>query len=376
MEFWTGWFDHWGERHGGFPLPGFQFSLKDILTNQASVNFYMFHGGTNFGFMNGANALPTFPHYKPDITSYDYDAPVSEHGTLTAKWNMTRKMMEEFAGENPHLRHCFQFVDPPPEITTRSYGSVKISKMLELNLLLAMVDDAFKSQTPVQMEMASRKGSGTGQNFGFILYRKQVAQVTEVKFDGFVADRATILLNGKEVETVDFTMKDAQVRVDALGEFNTLDILVENLGRVNYGRKMEDQRKGLKPGQVTLDSEPLEGVTVYCLDFGPEFLQKAVTHGSWKDYDIPDHQAPGLYRADLEITDHPADTFLHLEPFDWHHGIAFVNGFNLGRYWQIGPQKTLYIPAPLLVQGHNEILIFEIHRPHSTIDFRAKPVLS
>ena len=113
MEFWTGWFDHWGEKHGGFPLPRYHMSLREILSNHASYNLYMFHGGTSFAFMNGANGAPTFPHYKPDVTSYDYDAPLTENGALTPKWHLTRKMMEEFAEANPKLRRCFQFVDPP-----------------------------------------------------------------------------------------------------------------------------------------------------------------------------------------------------------------------------------------------------------------------
>ena len=375
MEFWTGWFDHWGEKHGGFPLPRYHMSLREILTNHASVNLYMFHGGTSFGFMNGANGAPTFPHYKPDVTSYDYDAPLSESGALTPKWHLTRKMMEEFAETNPKLSHCFQFVDPPAPTATRSYGEVKITQMMDIESILALIDDVIVSKTVMEMEMVKRR-DGEGQNYGFTLYRKEVAAVTELRFRGFVADRASVILNGKEVETVDFTMKDARVSVDAGGEFNTLDILVENLGRINYGHgKMDHQRKGLSVDQVVLDDVVMKDVSIYCLDFKMPFVEKAMTEGRWKDYDIPENQAPGLYRATLHIEETPADTFLYLEPFDWHHGIVLINGFHLGRYWQIGPQKTLYVPAPLLVKGANDILIFEIHRPHSSIEFRDRPVL-
>lgn len=376
MEFWTGWFDHWGEKRGGFPLPRYHMSLREILTNHASVNLYMFHGGTNFAFMNGANGAPTFPHYKPDVTSYDYDAPLTESGAVTPKWQLTRKMLEEFSEANPKLRHCFRFVDPPAPIPAKSYGVVKITQMMDLDSMLALVDDVVTSKTPLHMESVTRR-DGHGQNYGFILYRKEVAEVAELRFRGFVADRASVLLNGREVETIDFTMRDARVRVDVGGEFNTLDILVENLGRVNYGRKIDDQRKGLAPDQVVMDDVVLGDVKIYCLDFKIPFVERAMTRGRWRDYDIPEFQAPGLYRATLRIDDEaPSDTFLHLEPFDWHHGIVLVNGFNLGRYWQIGPQKTLYIPAPLLVKGSNDILVFEIHRPYSSIEFRDKPSLS
>ena len=351
----------------------------------------MFHGGTSFAFMNGANGAPTFPHYKPDVTSYDYDAPLTENGAITAKWQLTRKMMEEFAEANPKLRHCFQFVDPPAPIQTKSYGVVKITQMMDLEAMLALVE-ATPCKNVKEMEMIPRRGGGGGgagvgnrgghaQNFGFILYRKEVASLTELRFRGFVADRASVLLNGKEVETVDFTMKDARVRVDASGsEFNTLDILVENLGRINYGHsdKMDHQRKGLSQDQVVLDDVVMTDVNVYHLDFKMTFVEKAMMEGRWKDYDIPENQAPGLYRATLRIEgdDPPSDTFLFLEPFDWHHGIVLINGFHLGRYWQIGPQKSLYVPAPLLVKGDNDILVFEIHRPHDSIEFRDKPSLS
>ena len=379
MEFWTGWFDHWGEKHGGFPLPRYHMSLREILTNHASVNLYMFHGGTNFGFMNGANGAPTFPHYKPDVSSYDYDAPLTENGALTPKWQLTRKMLEEFAESNPKLRHCFQFVDPPAPIKPKSYGVVEISQMMDLDSMLTLIDDVSSSETLMEMEVVNRRGFGgshDGQNYGFILYRKEVAAVAEMRFRGFVADRASVLLNGKEVETIDFTMKDARVRVDVGGEFNTLDILVENLGRINYGQKIDNQRKGLSPDQVVIDDVIMNDVKIYCLDFKMRFVEKVMTEGRWRDYDIPEHQAPGLYRAVLTIDGDPSDTFLHLEPFDWHHGIVLVNGFNLGRYWQIGPQKTLYIPAPLLVKGANDILVFEIHRPYLSIEFRDEPTLS
>ena len=142
--------------------------------------------------------------------------------------------------------------------------------------------------------------------------------------------------------------------------------------------KMDHQRKGLSQDQVVLDDVVMTDVNVYHLDFKMTFVEKAMTEGRWKDYDIPENQAPGLYRATLRIEgdDPPSDTFLFLEPFDWHHGIVLINGFHLGRYWQIGPQKSLYVPAPLLVKGDNDILVFEIHRPHDSIEFRDKPSLS
>ena len=330
MEFWVGWFDAWGDdkHHIGDPLEHAQ-DLHDIL-EMGHVNIYMAEGGTNFGFMNGANY---YDKLTPDVTSYDYDALLTEDGQITPKYEAFKEVIS-------------RFVDiPEVEFTTKiqrkAYGKLTPVAKAGLFEVLDDISTPVEHHYPQPMEKL-------GQNYGYILYRSELVRdklIERIRLLG-ANDRAKFYLDGKEFLTqYDRELLSEQRDVNLTGD--CLDILVENMGRVNYGAMMEHQNKGIK-GAVVINGHqhfkwthypiPLETVDNIPFD-------KGYTEGR-----------PAFYKYEFTV-DEAGDTFLDFTGFG--KGCAFVNGFNLGRFWEVGPQKRLYIPAPLLKQGKNEIILFE-----------------
>lgn len=331
-EFWNGWFDHWGEEHHyRDPLEAAQV-LDDMLALGASVSFYMFHGGTTFGFMPGANHRG---QYQPDVTSYDYGAPISEAGDLTEKYHACRAVIGKYA--------------PLPDITLpapapkRAYGTVVLSEQAWLFDILPALSQEIMRPTPEPMEMFD-------QGYGFILYRTRLHGPREecplVLQD--VHDRALVFVNGEYRGILERDNPESTLALAfAPGDYQ-LDLLVESMGRVNYGPQMMD-RKGITEG-ARLSNQFLYNWSIYPLPLD-DLSRISFQPGT-------DTAGP-IFRRGTFTVDHPADTFLELP--GWTKGIVFLNGFNLGRYWEIGPQHTLYIPAPLLRVGENELIVFELH---------------
>lgn len=374
MEFWTGWFDHWGEGHQVVPTEQFEKTLTWMLDQGCSVNFYMFHGGTNFGFMNGANESdpPTTGNdYAADVTSYDYDAPVSECGELNEKYFSIKSILDK--------RHLFRLDEgftPPERYEPHSYGSIEVQEYLPFNDMLSSVE-AIASKMLLFMENLPINNGG-GQSFGFILYRTVVKETLEfLKIVGRVRDRAIILLNGQEAAFVDRKCVDygLKVRLETEGDV-VVDILVENMGRVNYADFnspiLNDQRKGI--GLILINDKPVEDWSIYPLEFKRSFMHSMSSSKSWKPFskDLK-LKSPTLYRATLDVSKPLRDTFVSID--GWSKGVVFINGFNLGRYWDRGPQKTLYLPGPLLKEGQNEIIIFELHAPSDNLALLSNPDL-
>lgn len=388
MEYWNGWFDHWGDEHHVRGHADVVDVLDRILALGASVNFYMFHGGTNFGFYNGANHIE---FYEPTVTSYDYNALLSESGELTDKYWAIREVIGRYA-ELP----C----EPPAPAAKRAYGAVA---MTESVALLAALDDlgaAAETVTPETME-------ALGQDYGFIWYETRLSGPQagcEIMLQE-VRDRATVYLDGKYSGVVERWGADL-VTADIPAGGAQLGILVENMGRINYGSKLRDPKgitEGVKAG-ARLYNHFLFGWRIRCLplddlsglrfaalpevgavraelaghdavsgDVGSD--RRGATAGVGGDgakaAGCVDEQ-PRFYRGFFEVEE-AADTFLKLE--GWTKGVVFVNGFNLGRYWEKGPQKTLYLPGPLLRQGRNELIVFELHgtaAPVVTLQDRAE----
>ncbi|XP_060553818.1 beta-galactosidase-1-like protein 2 isoform X2 [Ruditapes philippinarum] len=368
-EFWTGWFDHWGSEHGGLPLDKYEESLSQILQNNASVNFYMFHGGTNFGFMNGANKEEN--NYKPDVSSYDYDALLTEKGDITPKYLKTREMLLEKIYKPQGIK---SLPEPPKNITSSAYGTVSVDGYLSFEDLLKSKGQVnISSDKAVPMEMLKLKG-GYGQNYGYILYRCTIPGNSSVlSFENQPADRAQIYIDGSEVAVIDWKSNNKTVKLQADGSKSErrLDILVENNGRVNYAKEetgiLNSERKGVS-GSVSIDGKAITNFTIFPL----EFKNNTVTRDNWQGVPNVD-TVPGLFKATLNITQNVTDTFIFLR--GWGKGIVFVNGFNLGRYWIVGPQQTLYVPAPVLKQGANQIVIFEHQKIGTDIVFTDKPIL-
>ena len=331
-EYWNGWFDHWYEAHHLREGDDTAKTMEEMLADGGSVNMYMFHGGTNFGFTNGSNYDNGI---MPTVTSYDYDAPVSECGDLTPKYFAVKEVVEKYLGKAPEIH-----VENLPK---KAYGPVTLTQAAPMFQNLPEPVSCAHTKTMEEL----------GQDFGFVLYETTVkgpCEESEIVIEG-LHDRAIIYIDGKKMGVQERTGKrDDSVRLGLkAGETAKLSLLVENLGRVNYGPKLRDE-KGI-----------LQGVKVgYQFQFG------------WKMYSLPCDDLSGLqYRSDVKAESCPAflkgtfqvsekaDTFVRLDGFT--KGCVYINGFNLGRYWnEAGPQKTLYLPAPLLKDGENEIVVLEL----------------
>ncbi|XP_059575794.1 beta-galactosidase-1-like protein 2 isoform X2 [Alligator mississippiensis] len=343
MEFWTGWFDSWGGPHNIFDADEMVITIGNVLKMGASINLYMFHGGTNFGFMNGA---VHFEEYKPDITSYDYDAVLAEAGDYTSKYFKLRQLFSTVIGQPLPL--------PPLVANKASYGTVMLHQCISLWEALPSIAEPIKSEFPVNMENL-QVNDGNGQSYGYVLYETVISGGGQLNSGDHIRDRAQVFVNTLfigylDYNTVELTIPEGQ-------GFRQLRILVENCGRVNYGPLLNEQRKGLI-GDVFLDKTPLRNFKIYSLEMKPSFIESLRSAAGWSA--IPDYSVgPTFFRGRLTVQQLPQDTFLKLE--GWEKGVVFVNGRNLGRYWKIGPQETLYLPATWLWPGNNEIVVFEEH---------------
>ena len=346
-EFWVGWFDHWG--NGGHMKGNLEENVKDLdkMLEMGHVNIYMFEGGTNFGFMNGSNY---YDELTPDVTSYDYDAVLTEDGQITEKYLRFKEVISKYA-EIPEVSFT-------TEIKRKEYGVLKLQDKVSLFSVLEDISASVESVYPQSMERL-------GQYYGYILYHSTLD--TEEKIEKIrlwdANDRANILVGQKPVLTLyDLELqKEADLSV-SFKKGESLDILVENMGRVNFGPRMEKQRKGIDQ----------------CVQINGHM------HNNWKQYTLPldnvdqidfskeyIENTPAFYKFVFDVEE-KGDTFLDFEGFG--KGCAFVNGFNLGRFWEIGPQKRLYIPAPLLKEGENEIILFETEgKVKDEICLRAEP---
>ncbi|XP_064617516.1 beta-galactosidase-1-like protein 2 [Liolophura sinensis] len=367
MEFWTGWFDHWDREHQVVGTERLMESLQYILTMQSSVNFYMFHGGTNFGFFAGANH---FDKYRSDVTSYDYGALLTEAGDVTRKFKVIKTMLMDLVLK-PQGIHSLP--DPPPDVMKAAYGDVAMDFFLSWANLLRTVEP-IRSKSVVAMEMLDINNNG-GQAHGYIVYRHVLSTGGVVRF-GAVHDRAQVLLNGIQVAVVNCTLESNRVHLPDVASPTTLDIMVENQGRVNYfsfkSNLLNNQRKGLV-GDVLLSNTALQDWEIFPLEFNDTMLYRIEESPAWQPF-VAQSGVPCMYRGKLRVDDTtPRDTFLNMK--GWTKGVVFINGFNLGRYWKVGPQVTLYVPAPVLKSGVNEVLIFEEHSAGKTIRFQRNPVL-
>ena len=332
-EFWVGWFDHWG--NGGHMRGNLEESVQDLddMLELGHVNIYMFEGGTNFGFMNGSNY---YDELTPDVTSYDYDAVLSEDGQITEKYRRYREVVRKHAPVPE--------VELTTEIRRKAYGKLTCEAKVGLFESLSDLSEPVKNTFPICMEKLD-------QNYGYILYRTSLEReqnLEKIRLWG-ANDRANIFVEGKPLVTLydRELLKEAEVKAEFESRPARMDILMENMGRVNFGPKMESQRKGID-GCVQIN-----GHMHYNWEMYPLPLENISKLDFTKGYE---EGLPAFYRFTFEA-DEACDTWLDFA--GWGKGCAFLNGFNLGRYWEIGPQKRLYIPGPLVKKGVNEIILFE-----------------
>lgn len=326
MEYWNGWFDHWGASHHTREAGDAARVLDELLAVGASVNLYMAHGGTNFGYLNGANLEDG--RLRPTVTSYDYDAAISEDGRPTAKYWAFREVLGRYT----------ELPKPPQDTPVDTLPP----RVLPLGTPLPLLELAGQLAAPVH-SAATLAMEELDQSYGFVLYRTQVSgprEAAELTVDG-LGDRAQVFLDGRPVGVLDRTAEAAQslqLAIPAGGA--RLDLLVENLGRVNYGPQLAD-RKGIAGG-VRLGQQLLLGWQMHSLPLDDPSGLPFPEEGE-PQLDLTDR--PVLRRAVFDV-ERPADTFVLTEGHG--KGLCWVNGFLLGRYWDIGPQQTLYLPGPLL----------------------------
>ncbi|CAA6671675.1 unnamed protein product [Spirodela intermedia] len=367
-EFYTGWLTHWGERNAETGAEFTARELQNILSRNASVVLYMAHGGTNFGFYNGANIAQSDSDYKPDLTSYDYDAPIKEDGDVeNLKFRAIRSVI---------AKHSRALLPPMPSNNERSgYGTVKVSKVASLfEVLHALHDPAevVEKQRPVAMELV-------GQMFGFLLYTSEYpGKQKEILLSiPKVHDRAQVFVscaadknqrNPTYVGVIErWSNRELLIpNLECPSDIRLL-VLVENMGRVNYGPYLYD-RKGIL-SDVRLDGDVLQHWRMLPISFrnlSNLLLDDLITQVADSRAAVTSGKAgPGFYEARFTIDQgaRVKDTFISFD--GWNKGVVFVNDFNLGRYWpSAGPQCTLYVPAPLLHAGVNVVVILELDAPH------------
>lgn len=341
-EYWSGWFDHWGAKHETRSADDLVNGLKEMLDKNISFSLYMTHGGTSFGHWGGAN----FPNFSPTCTSYDYDAPINESGKPTQKFYAVRDLLARYLPESETLP---EIPDTIPVISIPTIAMTEIAPVFD-NLPLSKQSDDIRP-----MEMYD-------QGWGSILYRitlpetcdeSQSLLITEVH------DWAQVYLNGKKLATLSRLKGEGIVKLPPVKKGDQLDILVEAMGRMNFGKGIYDP-KGITE-KVELQRENVKEV---------QRLQ------NWQVYNLPidynyvsnlnyrkgnDAQGmPAYYRATFTIAE-VGDTFLSM--LNWSKGMVWVNGHALGRYWEIGPQQTLYLPGCWLKEGENEIIVLDMAGP-------------
>ena len=335
-EFWNGWFDHWGEDHITRDKESVGEELEEILRQNGNVNFYMFHGGTNFNFYNGSNFDGGKIH--PTVTSYDYDCLLSENGNMTEKYYLVKDILKSHSFETDMY--------DVKNLPCVKYEDIRLTKSAPLFENLLGLSKAVKQAYTSTMEEM-------GQSYGFILYRTYLSYEQEKRelYIDDVHDRAMIFVNGELVGIKDRMGRNDRVEIEVKeNETVVLDILVENLGRINYGPFLKD-RKGITE-RARLGLQTINDWEIYNLP---------LTDLSKLEYsDIVSTDKPCFYKGVLNIDGEPCDTFLDCESFT--KGVIFVNGENMGRCWDIGPLKTVYIPAPILKKGENIIEVFELHK--------------
>ncbi|MGV9193748.1 beta-galactosidase [Microbacterium sp. MC2] len=348
MEFWCGWFDHWGEKHHTTTFADSAADLDRLLAAGASVNIYMVHGGTNFGLTAGANDSG---RYLPLVTSYDYDSPISESGDLTDKFHAFRTVIAQHAPvpdeplptpvDAPTLTATFEAVADPLELVATDRGAF---------------------DTPPTMD-------DLGSDIVLVEYTASAPSDIPTVLDAEIRDYAWIARDGQPVGIVQRTIGDDSLVLPAGTDVR---LRVEETGRVNYDTKIGEAKGIIGPPRI--DGEPVAGPWhVRTIDVPA--LGQAVTDAPAATDVIANGRAAGPVGLRASFTlDEPADLFLDTR--GWGKGYAWVNGFFLGRYWRRGPQRTLYVPGPVTRAGENHVVIVELEAvTDATARFVARPDL-
>lgn len=333
-EWYPAWFDWWGTKHHTVPYQQYLGRLDSVLSAGISINMYMFHGGTTRGFMNGANGNDKDP-YEPQTSSYDYDAPLDEAGNATEKFMQFRAVIAK------HLQPGQTLPEVPARRGVITIPDIQLSRAAGVFSLLPA---AVKHDTPLTFEDLK-------QAYGFVLYRTTVdgGKSGLLKIDA-LRDYGIVFVNGKRVGTLDRRLKQDSMQLNLPKGKVRLEILVENLGRINFGPYLLQNKKGITE-RVVFGGKELKGWEMYSLPFSAVPVVKAGKAGV---------NEPVLREGGFRL-EKVGDTYLDMSK--WGKGVVWVNGHNLGRYWEVGPQQTVFVPAEWLKQGENSIAVLELVKP-------------
>ncbi len=351
-EFWSGWFDKWGANHETRPAEDMIAGIDEMLSKGISFSLYMTHGGTNWGHWAGANS----PGFAPDVTSYDYDAPISESGQTTPKYWELRKTLEKY--------YDGKKLPPVP----KEIKPIAI-KSFEFDLVAPLFPNLRNPKEDVEIKTMEEYDQG----FGSILYRTKLPALPN---GGYLTvndphDYAQIFVGQKLIGKLDRRNGEKVIKLPACEKGTQLDILVEAMGRINFGRAIKDF-KGITDNVIVTENRDgytftcdLKNWEVFNLEDTEEFYDSMEFFplGAFTPGD--DGRLPiGVYKGTFYV-DKPSDTFLNFET--WGKGLVYVNGHPLGRIWEIGPQQTLYTPGCWLKKGENEIMVFDIVGPRKAV---------
>ena len=356
-EFWSGWFDKWGANHETRPAEDMVAGIDEMLSKGISFSLYMTHGGTNWGHWAGANS----PGFAPDVTSYDYDAPISESGQTTAKYHLLRQTLAKYMPKGEKQARIPRLIKP---IAIPRFAFTEVAP------LMSNLPEAKKEKQIRTMEEFN-------QGFGSILYRTTLPELKTASLLTVTDahDFAQIFVDGKYIGKLDRRMGEQQLMLPAVTKGARLDILVEAMGRINFGRAIKDFKGITQRVEVTVNADGypfvcnLQNWEVFNLEDDYTLYNKMkfepitrYTTSEGKIADAKGQRLPGVYRATFQVKK-PGDTFLNFET--WGKGLVYVNGHAMGRIWEIGPQQTLYMPGCWLKKGENEILVFDIIGPRA-----------
>jgi len=349
-EWYPAWFDWWGTKHHTIPYEKYLGRLDSVLAAGISINMYMFHGGTTRGFMNGANYNDQNP-YEPQISSYDYDAPLDEAGNATEKFMKFREVISRHLPADQVL----------PEVpAARPVIEIPAIRFTQTRSLFDLLPKPVNNKMPLTFE-------DLGQAYGWVLYRTTLngGQAGLLKIKA-LRDYALVFINGKRAGVLDRRLYQDSLQVKLPKGKVTLELLVENLGRINFGPYLLQNKKGITE-KVLLNDKELLNWQQFRLPFD------TLPAGKAKAYSLTRGNAPVLKEGTFVLSK-TGDTYLDMS--SWGKGTVWINGHNLGRYWEIGPQQTIYVPAEWLKAGENHIAVLELLKPGvETLSGVERPVL-
>lgn len=352
-EFWSGWFDKWGAQHETRPATDMVNGIDEMLSKGISFSLYMTHGGTSFGHWAGANS----PGFAPDVTSYDYDAPINEFGQATQKFYELRKVMQKHSNKKlPTL--------PKPPTETVSFPHIlltehaKLRNGIDSSVVINRQDESLLTFEDMNM------------GYGTMLYTTQ--HVPEVNTQSTLLlkdchDFAMVFIDGRRIGTIDRSRNENSITLPPLRRNAKIDIYVEGMGRINFGRAIKDYKGITEYAEINfVDSDGNKTIhrlrswtNMRIKDDYQTALNALNAHSDDNTGDAEDDFI-GYYRGYFTLKK-TGDTFINMER--WGKGQVYVNGHAIGRFWRIGPQQTLYVPACWLKKGKNEIIVLDVLGP-------------